>query len=179
MFGTITKGGIADLQNVTVIRHASGDGRMLHADQPDDALGVPMPKAGQTDFLVTHHAHDEMVEVCATYRTHGPTFVARAAEAEMQLLMWSERKNIEHRLSYEALQAVRAQVEAYNAVVQPIYNGPEDRVYLSETGNRVFEAVKACATPGSTPDATELEAACRANLYAADIVIANFNRRTF
>lgn len=134
MFGTITKGGIADLKNVTIradahLRDASGDG-----------LGVPVPKAGQTDFLVTHHAHKEMVEVCATYRTHGPTFVARAAEAEMQLLMWSERKNIEHRLSYEALQAVRAQVEAYNAVVQPIPNGPDDAVAASEAVTRVMLA---------------------------------------
>lgn len=179
MFGTIIKGGPPDLNKaIQTLRYATGDGRMLRVDQPDDALGVPVPKARDLAFRSVYYEREDRMMVEALYTTPGPKFRERRAIDRLDMLMFSERKNIEHRLQHEALKAVQAAVEAHNAVVQPIYNGPEDRVYLSETGHRVSEAVKAAATPGATPDATELEAACRANLYAADIVIANFNRKT-
>lgn len=179
---SIPKGADLDLSRVTAsemrLRFGTGNGLMLRADQPADALGVPMPKARDVAFCANYVIYEDSLAVDAEYVTAGPTFKARCASGRMEQLMYSERKHIEHRLQHQALKDLQAAVEAHNAVVQPIYNGPEDRVYLSETGHRVSEAVKACATPGEQPDAIELQAACRANCYAADIVIANFNRRT-
>lgn len=140
----------------------------------EPALGYERPRPAQVEFYTVWYDHDDTIEVRATYRTSGPTFVAYKRLRELRFLMFSERRNVQHELEHKAFRRLCRQVESYNSVVQPIDNGPDDRVYLVETGHRVAEAVRASCE--GRPDSIELQSACRANLYAADIVIANFNR---
>jgi len=135
--------------------------------------GWPVPRANhvRVDWKLNNHA--TTVSSRVVYRTPGPFFVGVATAKDIDRWLPSERLGLESKLGQKALQIVQEQVREHNAAVQAIDNGPDDRVYLAETGHRVAEAVK--ATCEGKPDSAELEAACRANLYAADIVIANFN----
>lgn len=140
---------------------------------PPPLLGYRLPCASDMSFQTARLDRERAMEVRATYTTTGPTFMASALQADQSFPMWSELRHVEFNLKRAALDLLRAQVMAHNDVVQPINNEPSDRVYLSETGHRVSEAVRAACD--GHPDSAELQAACRANLYAADIVIANFN----
>lgn len=183
MFGTITKGGADDLKRA-LQRHSAYvyDGaqhaqEMLERLAPEPVLGCRLPWAKDIEFLAVHSDHKEEMHIRGRYQSRGPRFESIHV-AHLRWMMFSERKEAEFRTMRAVLHDLRAQVLAHNAVVRPIDNGPDDRVYLAETGHRVSEAVRACATLDGHPDAEELQAACRANLYAADIVIANFNHHT-
>lgn len=138
-------------------------------------LGYSVPRAADCQF-VFHDVHFDDHRQCSVEHitATGARFRGAVVQCGVRWMLASERMRLDHTLSVAALRSLQASIRAHNAVVQPIDNGPDDRVYLVETGHRVAEAVK--ATCEGRPDSTELQAACRANLYAADIVIANFNR---
>ncbi len=152
--------------------------RVLERFQGDPYLGFRLPRAADCRFEFSDRDYGWIVGCTASYVTPSGLLMRAHMEIDTSKLLRSELNGLQTYMQHHTLTCLRMEMQAHNAIVQPIDNSPDDRVYLSETGHRVSEAVKACATPGGKPDAEELEAACRANLYAADIVIANFNRRT-
>lgn len=171
MHGATIQGGASRLASAVERRN-----RLMWRMIPPPHLGYALPDPEDVKFNDIQTDHDDTLEVQAAYRTSGPVFVAYERRRDLRFLMYSELKNLRHTLQHLAFHALRRQVEAHNAVIRPIDNGPDDRVYLVETGHRVAEAVRASCE--GRPDCAELQAACKANLYAADIVIANFNHHT-
>lgn len=153
----------------------------LHRFLGEPYLGFRLPDSRECTFVLGMRDYDSMATCCCSHVPSNGTLLRTVFELPMANLRdrpvsFNHQREFEHELKVGAYLRMRAGIEAHNAVVQPIDNGPDDRVYFSETGHRVAEAVRASCE--GQPDSIELQSACRANLYAADIVIRNFNRQT-
>lgn len=126
MFGTITKGGPADLA------------KAIGAQEDAPYLGFRVPLAADCKFTFRdiHFDDHRQCNVEHTTRT-GVRLRAAVVQRDVRFMLASERMRLDHALSVAALRELQAGIEAHNAVVLPIDNGPKDRVAFAEALTRL------------------------------------------
>lgn len=131
--------------------------------RPDGS--IVEPGSTHIDFELRLCSFDNFVEARGRYRVHqGPTFTHGARtlpDGQGRGILPSERHRLEMRCLQDVLRGIQQQVRDYNAVVQPIDNGPEARVAFAEATTRFIQSMDGIRlAPGE--DTTEWRAALRA-----------------
>lgn len=141
---------------------------------------IPWPADTQIDHWMEHRHLERDWLVRGYYAVaDGPTFVSEYRWPNAEHTRYSIDKAM--RMVYRALVA---QVNAHNAAIQPVPNGPDEVVALVETCTRVEMAREALDIARAAPTfgrprgivaaTTEFMAACKANAAAADGAVRFF-----